>query len=234
VLVHTHSPPSIAKVIGIPTYQNPYVYTVAFRDGRDGSVSEYTKDLLSKAPECMTSVPSLLPAWMKGGAKATLFLEKMSKPRHGTLQLVSNEWQFYPGKSHDGILLPDLQASCQHLLDTGQSFCGHAKFKNVYNTSTQVSLRDCVLCHISAHGLKSLVPPTSLKAHKSLDADEKLIWDQAYDEEYDGFEALPTWEVITEAQYKILIKEKRALPTMAIASIKYMRITVPKEPNIGW
>ena len=105
MLVHTHSPPSIAKVIGIPTYQNPNVYTVAFQDG---SVSKYTKDLLSKAPDCMTSVLSLLSAWIMGGAKATLFLEKMSKPRHCTLQLVSNEWHFYPGKSQDGILLPDL------------------------------------------------------------------------------------------------------------------------------
>jgi hypothetical protein len=142
VLVHSHSPPTIAKVIGIPTYQNSNVYTVMFQDG---SVSEYTKDLLTKALECMNPVPSLLPAWIKGGAKATLFLEKMSKPRHGTLQLVSNEWHFYPGKSQDGILLPDLQASCQHLLDTGQLFRGHAKFKNVYDTRTQVSLHDCVL-----------------------------------------------------------------------------------------
>ena len=49
------------------------------------------------------------------------------------------------GKSQDGIFLPDLQASCQHLLDTWQLFRGHAKFKNVYDTRTQVSLRDCVL-----------------------------------------------------------------------------------------
>jgi hypothetical protein len=31
----------------------------------------------------------------------------------------------------------------------------------VYDTRNQISLRDCVLRHILAHGLKSLVPPTS-------------------------------------------------------------------------
>jgi hypothetical protein len=77
VLVHTHSLPSVAKVIGIPTYQSPDIYTAAFRDG---SVSEYTKDLLSLAPETTMHSPSLLPSWIKGGANATLFLENMSKP----------------------------------------------------------------------------------------------------------------------------------------------------------
>jgi hypothetical protein len=196
VLVHTHSPPSIAKVISIPTYQSPNIYTVAFRDG---SVSEYTADLLSQAPEDTVNVPSLLPAWIKGGANATLFLTHMSKPKHGSLQFVSNEWYFYPGKSKDGILLSDLSASCQQLLDTGQLFRGHAKFRNVYDIRNQISLRDCVLRHISAHGLKSLVPPTSLRAHSKLDVTDKFIWDEAYNEEYDGLEALPTWEVISEA-----------------------------------
>jgi hypothetical protein len=44
VNVHTHCPPPIAKVIGIPTYDQPHIYKVSFRDG---SISEYTEDLLS-------------------------------------------------------------------------------------------------------------------------------------------------------------------------------------------
>jgi hypothetical protein len=39
--------------------------------------------------------------------------------------------------------------------------------------------------------------------------------------DYDGLESLPYWEVNTEDQYKQLSKGRRALPTMAIASIKY-------------
>lgn len=75
VYVHTHSPPSIGTVIGIPTYNAPDIYTVTFKDG---SISEYTGDLLSAAPSALSTVSSqLLPRWIKGGALATLFLNDM-------------------------------------------------------------------------------------------------------------------------------------------------------------
>jgi hypothetical protein len=232
VFVHTHSPPSVATVIGIPTYESPNVYTVAFKDG---SISEYTEDLLSCAPVISSSPPvSLLPPWMKGGAKITLVLQNMTKPSHGTVQLTpDNQWIFYPGKSTTGTILPDLQANCQHLLDTGKLFRGHAKFKNVYASHLQHSLKDCVLRHVSAHGLKSLIAPTSLKQHHKLDPADKLIWDAAYDEEYDGLGSLPTWEIISEDQYHLLSKGKKALPTMAIATIKYDAHNRPKRAKYG-
>ena len=84
----------------------------------------------------------------------------MPKPRHGTLQCNSDDcWIFFPGKQTDtnGILMNDLEANCQELLETGQLFCGHAKFKNVYDTRNQLSLQQCVLHHVSAHGLSSLL-----------------------------------------------------------------------------
>jgi hypothetical protein len=153
----------------------------------------------------------------------------MSKPCHGTLQYTYNNWYFFPGKSTEGILLPNLQANCQSLLDTGQLFRGHTKFKNVYDARSQITLCECVLRHISAHGLKSLIAPTSLKSHRSLDPDDKVIWDAAYAEEYDGLESLPTWEIITEDRYKQLCNGKRALPMMAIATIKYDANNKPKR-----
>jgi len=225
--MYTHSPPSLATIISIPTYQSPDIYTVVFKDG---SLAEYTENILSLAPEVSeTSPPSLLPSWIKGGAKATLFLYDMSKPRHGTLNQSSDQsWYFYPGKLNEGIILPDLSANCQHLLDTGQIFRGHAKFKNVYATRNNHSLRDCVLRHVSAYGLKSLLAPTPLKQHQHLNPEDKQIWDLAYDEEYDGLESLPTWEAITEDQYRQLSKGKKALPTMAIATIKYDSNNRPK------
>lgn len=146
---------------------------------------EYTADLLSAVPT--TDKSSLLPSWTKGGANATLFLHHMPKPQHGTLQ-VDNEdvWTFYPGKSKEGIMLVDLVANCQDVLDTGQLFCGHAKFHNVYITRNQLSLKDFVLCHVSAHGLKSLIAPTSLKAQTYMTPGDQLIWNDACNEEYDG------------------------------------------------
>jgi hypothetical protein len=129
----------VAKVVGIPTYTTPNIYTVAFRDG---SISEYTDDLLSAAPDLPSiTSKSLLPSWIKGGANATLFLNNMSKPRHGKLQLLDeNIWYFFPGKSKEGIILQDLSANCRELLDTSQLFKGHAKFTNVYNARSQYNM----------------------------------------------------------------------------------------------
>jgi hypothetical protein len=85
VLVHSHSPPHLATVIGSPTYQKPDIYTVKFKDG---SVAEYltSEDLLELAPNSVTTKPSsLLPSWVKGRSTATLFLVDVSQPRHGRL-----------------------------------------------------------------------------------------------------------------------------------------------------
>jgi hypothetical protein len=63
VYVHTHSPPSLATIIGIPTYQSPDIYTVVFKDG---SLAEYTESILSLVPEVsVVSSSSLLPSWIK-------------------------------------------------------------------------------------------------------------------------------------------------------------------------
>jgi len=222
VHVHTHSPPSCAKVIGLPSNQSPQIYTVVFSDG---SVAEYTEDLLSLIPDTeSSSTPTLLPSWIKSGAKATLFLPTMSQPKHGTLHFSVGDltWTFFPGKQvgTNGTILHDIQANCRELLDTGQLFRGHTKFKNVYDAWNQVVLKDCVLRHISAHGLKSLIPPSSPKQHLKMDSSDKAIWDSACNKEYDGLSSLPTWEVVSEATYKKLSKGARALPTMALATIK--------------
>jgi len=230
VLVHTHSPPSTATIIGLPTYDRPDVYTVAFRDG---SIAEYTEEILTSTPSSPSPTPSsFLSKWIVPGTNATLFLHNMASPKHGTLQLqLDGQWIFYPGKKldRDGIPLVNLEANCQELLDTGQLFKGHSKFKNVYASRSQLSLRDSVLRHVSAHGLQSLLAPTSLKHHSKLSPSDKIIWDEAYNEEYDGLVSLPSWEVITEEQFQKLSRGKKALPTMAIAMIKYDAHNRPKR-----
>ncbi len=230
VLVHTHSPLTPAQVIGIPTYTKPDIYTVAFRDG---SIAEYSEDLLSLAPSGTSIAPSLLPTWIKPGCNATLFLSTMPKPRHGVLNMSDNQhWYFQPGKTKDEaqrIPLSDLEANCQFLLDSGQLFRGHAKFKNVFDTRNQISLRTSVLRHVSAHGLQSLIAPSSLKNHNKLSPSDRTIWNAAYDEEYDGLTSLPSWEVVTEDDFYRLNKGKKALPTMAIATIKYDEHNKPKR-----
>jgi hypothetical protein len=225
VLVHTHSPPHVAKVIGLPSYDRPNIYTVLFADG---SISEYSdrSNILeaSSSHDAIKSV-SLLPSWIQNGTNATLFLSTMTKPRHGKLFLdTNNQWIFCPGNSTDlsqGILLSGLSSTFQSLLDTGQLFKGHTKFKRVYNTRHQIQLKASVLRHFSAHGLTSLIAPTSLKSHSKMSTTDQTIWDEAYFEEFDGLASLPTWEVLTEEQFKTLSKGVKALPSMAIATIKY-------------
>jgi hypothetical protein len=233
VLVHTHSPPHVAKVIGLPSYDRPDIYKVLFADG---SISEYSdqSNILeaSSVQENIKSV-SLLPTWIQNGTNATLFLFSMSKPRHGKLFLNdTNQWTFCPGNSKDishGIILPDLSSTFQSLMDTGQLFRGHTKFKRVYNARHQVQLRDSILRHVSAHGLTSLIAPTSLKNHSKMSSSNQSIWDEAYFEEYDGLALLPTWEILTEDQFKTLSKGAKALPSMAIAMIKYDAFNRPKR-----
>jgi hypothetical protein len=128
-----------------------------------------------------------------------------------------------------GLLLPDLVANYHHLLDSGQLFKGHAKFKNVYDSRSQFQLRDCVLRHVSAHGLHSLIPPSSLSKIASMDPNDQAIWYASYDEEYDGLADIPTWDVITEEQYQKLKGRCKAIPSMAIAVIKYDENNRPKR-----
>ncbi len=226
VLVHTHSPPHVAEIVGLPSYTKPDIYTVKFQDG---SVAEYSvsENVLELAPvsTAPTSISNLLPYWIKGGCTATLFLENMPQPRHGRLyEEAEGSWVFCPGNKFlpsKVIPLSDLRANCQHLLDSGQLFKGQTKFDRVYQARQQVQLKNCVLRHISAHGLDSIIAPSSLKHFQTMSTNDKNIWKQAYDEEYDGLTSIPTWEVITEQEFKNLNKGIKPLPSMAIATIKY-------------
>ncbi len=77
-MVHSHSPPHRTKIVGIPTYQRPDIYTVLFQDG---SITEYSiEDNLLEAVPTASDVQeiSLLPHWIQQDANATLFLESMS------------------------------------------------------------------------------------------------------------------------------------------------------------
>jgi hypothetical protein len=102
VLIHTHSPPHLAKIIGIPTYDHPDIYTVVFPDG---SISEFAENILeaTNSPSPVPSDPTL-PHWIQGGSNATLFLSNMAKPRHGKLYKTSDgQWKFCPGNTVEQI-----------------------------------------------------------------------------------------------------------------------------------
>jgi len=114
-------------------------------------------------------------------------------------------------------------------MDTAQLFKGHTKFSRVYQARQQIELKTCVLCHVSAHSLQSFIFPSLLKYHNSMTPHDKKIWDEAYCEEYDGLVSIPTWQVLTESQFKLLSKGRRPLPSMAISTIKYDANNHPKR-----
>jgi hypothetical protein len=174
----------------------------------------------------------ILPDWIKGGCTATLFLNEMSKPNHGHLYEDSDgRWIFCSGNKFElskGRILSNFLATTTNLMDTAQLFKGHTKFSRVYQARQQIELKTCVLRHVSAHGLQSFIAPPSLKYHNSMTPHDKKIWDEAYCEEYDGLASIPTWQVLTESQFKLLSKGCRPLPSMTISTIKY---NVNNHPN---
>jgi hypothetical protein len=80
-----------------------------------------------------------------------------------------------------------------------------------------------------AHGLHSLIVPASLRQHSNMNPQDKIIRDTAYDAEYAGLANIPTWEVLSESQFKSLSKGVKPLPSMAISTIKYDAQNHPKR-----
>jgi len=149
----------------------------------------------------------------------------MPNPRLGRLYSDDKDtWYFCFGKSSDiskGILLQDFHANYRSLLDSGQLFQGHKEFHKVYQARNQSQLQDCILRHVSAHGLRSLIAPSLLCQITKMHCNDQVIWNEAYNEEYDDLVSIPTWGVLSESQFKLLSKGAKPLPSMAISTIKY-------------
>jgi hypothetical protein len=77
----------VAKVVGIPSYDRPNIYTVLFPDGLISEYSDEENILEARPVQPVLTSPSLLPSWIQHGANATLFSSNMMKPRHGKLYL---------------------------------------------------------------------------------------------------------------------------------------------------
>jgi hypothetical protein len=85
------------------------------------------------------------------------------------------------------------------------------------------------LRHITAHGLSSLVAPSSLEQLSTMSHADQNIWTAAYDKEFDGLSSLPAWDIITEDQFHRLGNGIKALPSMAMATIQYDEFNRPKR-----
>jgi len=220
-----------AEIIAVPI--NDDLYTLQYEDG---SIHQHSESELSPTDPTITppmNDPRLktFPKWIKHNTKASLFLNSMTKPKHGYLIHNDREWQFRPGHklSNKPINLPDFESEVHKLIQSYQLHRGHPAFRKIMHSKSSFSLSQIVAKHVSAAGLDSLDAPTLTKHHK-MSKNDKRIWDAAYAEEYNGLQNLPAWTTITESQYKHLPSNtKSLLPTMAISTVKYDEKGAPKR-----
>jgi hypothetical protein len=186
--------------------------------------------------------------WLQHDARATFSHPSLGpKPKWGLLkcdpsQPIESAWTFAAGKKGQGkvIDLPNFCEKAHTLLAERQLTQG---WKNIRNTgiarrmrclsnaiSRQISTEGFNSCFnipmafskkVSAEGLDLCQSPTLL-THSQLTDNDKALWDASYAEEYNGLRDLGTWSVITEKEYRDLLPVVgRALPSMAISTIKY-------------
>ena len=119
----------------------------------------------------------------------------------GSLHFHKNEWYFHPGtsKRNKPILLRNFYNTAHKLIDNLQLFQGHPHFKTIKTMQLSNNIGAALARHISAKKLTSSDVP-SLLNHHSLTQTDRVIWDAAYKEEYDGLTHLPAWVTITEAE----------------------------------
>ena len=222
----------LAEIISIPKLQDS-IYTVQYEDGSIHQIHE--KFILDHDPTANPTqndnILNTFPPWIKNNAKCTLYLPHMSAPSQGTLMINNGTWQFRPGHKHhkQPISLPNLDQNVRHLIAKFQLMKGHVPFRKVYQAQSSISLSSAVASHVSAKSLSSTDAPNLIK-HCELNANDKRIWNLAYEEEYKGLRDLPAWVTISEQEY---IENKNIygslLPTMAISTVKYDEDGKPKR-----
>jgi len=220
-----------AEVITVPLSND--LYTIQYEDE---SIHQHKEmDLSSSNP---TTTPSsqdlplnIFPDWIKQNGKCTLFLHSMSRPKHGTITKINEEWHFKPGTrvSNKPIHLEHFEQNMHDLIRTALLQKGHPNFTKVYQLRSSYSMSKIVAKHVAAKGFQCFDPPT-LSQHKNLSQNDKRIWDEAYAEEYIGLKQLPAWTTITEKEFKNMHPKYRTLlPTMAISTVKYDENNNPKR-----
>ena len=234
--VHVKSSDKVTAgtIITVPAY-GELIYTIKY--DTDGSLHQHHENCLHSTDPTITpeqrNLPlTVFPKWIKNGSPCTLFRPEDKRPRHGSLIESNGKWFFKPGRKSDATLelLPDFVSRAYYYVRDLVLFEGHPKFERLVSLRQSRSLSTAVANHVSAAGLKSHDVPTLIQ-HKSLASGDREIWDAAYKEEFDGLADLPCWVTITHKEYLDLRQRHghRALPTMAVSTIKYDEHGQPKR-----
>ena len=209
--------------------KEPYIVQLANNDIVEvmtENVSESDPNATPSDIPIITENPPHVP-WIKDGAKVTLVPPGGSTPKQGYIihsATIPGEWEFILGrkKNNPSIPLPNFAQNINSMITNKKLFKGWRNLRLASTARLLRALSNAYCRHVSAEKLSILKAPSLLK-HDQLPEIDKLLWDEAYKEEYEGLQRLGTWKAVTEDEYqqlKTVIKTK-FLPTMAISTIKY-------------
>ena len=219
-----------ASVITLPS-RGENVYTLQFT--HDGSIHQYLeKDFREVDPylalENDHTKNKYFPKWITDGTIATMKLN--TKYQHSKIHSVNRQFFFKPVRSfkNQSIHIPDFDTKAIYMLRGMSLFKGHLPYKRIEQQLQSRYVGSIVAEHVSARELSSHYVPHLIE-HKRLKPKDKLIWDAAYREEYDGLTSLPAWVSITQEEYEAMKHKIRPLPTMAVSTIKFDENGQPKR-----
>ena len=248
-----------ANIVSQPFDENvdPYIIQIQKSGNIIHAMSTELHQNNPEQPISEDTTPSHMLPWLQNDSKITLLLPQFNaKPKQGFLLQsdADNEWYFVPGRSkrHPPIHLSQFITKALSMYHNKKLFRGWVNTRQAH-AARQVRLSSNIISHmvkarhVSAKDLTEFKTPNSLLQHAKLIPGDKSIWDKSYTEEYEGLQALQTWEVITEDQYSILKKSTKVniLPTMAISVIKkdgngnptrakYRIVVLGNFDNHGW
>ena len=106
-----------------------------------------------------------------------------------------DKWFFKSGKgtSTKIIELLDFNSVARDMIKQFVLFPGHKRFKDILHLRSVIQLKAAVANHVSASGLSTLVPPSTIDSHTTMTPADKAIWDAAYSEEIQGLQANNTF-----------------------------------------
>ena len=183
-------------------------YTVRLEHGVLANVRDMDVFFEEAAP---ASTPSIslgffTPEWLKKGCQVTLLHDDLYK--RGYLELdADNDWEFVTrnleGRIVESVPLMDLAYSWKYRLQENSLVLGWQE--NVVRRCCGTGR------HVSAAKLARPLAPTNLVTGLAHHNPDKVTWNDAYNEEFDGLKGLDTFVEIDEEEYRQIDSEHEHL-----------------------
>lgn len=212
----------IPATIRMPPTNKSKFYTVEYENGERFDVK--SKHIYTQTSAPASGTPSISlgffrPGWIKQDQKVTILHDDVY--HQGFLSLDDNNlWEFVKrdrnGRITLRVSLSDLEYSWKMRLQENTFEIGwqHNLARRIFGMGR----------HVSAAGLFNQQAPNSLKEALHRNNPDRVIWDGAYNEEYDGLSDLEVFEEITPDEYREYIKlhgdKAKAIPSMNLFTIK--------------